>query len=68
MTKDMSNKNFIELTNASGKKLDRILVRIADISAVEEPQNTESVGCILLVNDQLLAVKESYIYVVNYIS
>lgn len=47
----MSSKNFIELTNASSKKLDRILVRIDDISAVEEPQNTESVGCILLVND-----------------
>lgn len=56
----MPAKNFVELTNASSKKLNRILVNIDDISAIEEPENTESIGCILLVNDQLLPVKESY--------
>ena len=53
-------RNFIELTNASGKKLNKILVNVYFIDALEQPENTENVGCILLVNDQLLPVKESY--------
>ena len=53
-------RNFIELTNASGKKLNKILVNVYSIDALEQPENTENVGCILLVNDQLLPVKESY--------
>lgn len=53
-------RDFIELTNASGKKLNKILVNVYAIDALEEPENTYSIGCILLVNDQLLPVKESY--------
>lgn len=49
---------FIEVTNASGLKLNRIAIRIADILDIQEPIEG---GCIIEVaSGNKLLIKESY--------